>query len=169
MTRKLILMRHAKSGWDDPTLSDKERTLTPRGRRSAKAIGNWLREKGHKPDLALISGSQRTRETWELLNLSCAHDFLDALYHAPPDRIETIVQNRGGNARTILVIAHNPGIGSYASDLCPDNREYDFLRYPTGATAVFDLKINSWNTFASGDITDVGFVAPRSLIPDQQS
>ena len=52
MTKRLILMRHAKSSWDAPNLIDKERALNERGRDSAVKIGNWLRENDYLPDAA---------------------------------------------------------------------------------------------------------------------
>ncbi|MCP4818173.1 MAG: histidine phosphatase family protein, partial [Shimia sp.] len=55
MTLKLILMRHAKSSWDDPLQSDHERSLNRRGRASAPAIGKWLSENGFHPDELLCS------------------------------------------------------------------------------------------------------------------
>lgn len=164
MTRKLILMRHAKSDWDDPTLPDKERVLNKRGRSSAEALGNWLREKDLEPDLALISSAQRTRETWNLLGLDCEHKFLDALYHATADRIEMLVQNKGSDAGTVLVIAHNPGIGSYANVLRPGTSDPGFAHYPTGATAVFEVDAEFWFCLSSTDVSLVDFMVPRRLI-----
>ena len=163
MTRKLILMRHAKSDWDDPTLSDKERILNPRGRQSAAALGDWLRAKNLAPDLALISSSQRTRETWDLLGLDCEHLFLDPLYHASADRIETVIQTNGNEAQTVLLIAHNPGIGSYANHLQRDTKDPDFARYPTGATAVFNCEITNWSKLHATNCHLADFITPRQL------
>ena len=68
MTLRLILMRHAKSSWNKP-VSDHERELNGRGRASARAMGNWLRENDFLPKEALISSSERTRETFEGLEV----------------------------------------------------------------------------------------------------
>ena len=62
MTRRLILMRHAKSSWDNPFAEDHQRPLNGRGKRSAKAIGEWLRAQGYLPDQILSSSATRTRE-----------------------------------------------------------------------------------------------------------
>ena len=64
-TRRLLLLRHAKSAW--PDLADSERPLNDRGRRDAPAMGRWLRDKGYVPDLVLCSTAQRTRDTWALV------------------------------------------------------------------------------------------------------
>ena len=60
----LILTRHAKSAWNDPSLDDFDRSLNRRGRKSAEAIGQWLVEAGALPDVVLVSGARRTVETW---------------------------------------------------------------------------------------------------------
>src|SRR6476619_4579368 len=63
----LYLLRHAKSSWDDPTLSDRDRPLAPRGRRDAKRIAQHLVRLGIEPELVLCSSALRTRETLELV------------------------------------------------------------------------------------------------------
>ena len=70
MTRTLILTRHAKSSWDAPVASDHDRPLNKRGRKSAPAIGTWLKQNGWLPDEVISSTSARTRETWDRMGLS---------------------------------------------------------------------------------------------------
>ena len=67
MSLRLILTRHAKSSWDSPVAGDHARPLNERGRKSAKAIGQWLSGKGYEPVLVLSSDAERTRETWALM------------------------------------------------------------------------------------------------------
>ena len=165
MTLTLILMRHAKSGWDDPTMDDIDRPLSERGRRQAPALGHWLREQGHIPDLALVSAATRTRETWSLI----APDFpetrvehRDALYLAAPGTL--IRAAKGADARTVLILAHNPGIAQAAHDLLrhrPDDG--DFLRYPTSATAVISFEADAWSDIGAGEGELVAFTIPARL------
>src|SRR5918996_5979084 len=61
--KRLYLLRHAKSSWDDPTLADHDRPLAPRGRRAAKVMAKHLHRNGIAPELVLCSGSRRTRQT----------------------------------------------------------------------------------------------------------
>ena len=68
-TRRLLLLRHAKSDWGDPDLADIDRPLAPRGRRAAAVVGAYLREHALVPDLVVTSPSARTRETIERLDL----------------------------------------------------------------------------------------------------
>jgi phosphohistidine phosphatase len=158
---RLILMRHAKSDWDDPRQPDRDRPLNARGRRNAAALGDWLRAAGLEPERALISGAVRTRETWELLGLAGEALFEDALYHAGPDTILRVLRAKGGTAQPVLVLAHNPGIGALAETLAPEAGDSDLARYPTGATAVFEATGADWE--AARGFRLVSFVTPRRL------
>ena len=81
MSLKLILMRHAKSGWDDP-VEDHDRPLNSRGRISAEVMGKWLQAKGHLPQEALVSTARRTTETFRGLGIAPQKvKFLSSLYH----------------------------------------------------------------------------------------
>ena len=62
-TRRLILLRYAKSDW--PDVPDRDRPLAKRGRRDAPKIGRWLREHGYLPDTVICSDARRTRQTWD--------------------------------------------------------------------------------------------------------
>ena len=61
--KRLLLLRHAKSSWDDPALADHDRPLAPRGRRAAKLIGEHLRENQIVVSLVLCSSARRARDT----------------------------------------------------------------------------------------------------------
>ena len=63
MTLRLVLIRHAKSSWDDFSIEDHDRQLNERGRRSAPAIGQWIADRGDIPTEVLCSDAKRTRET----------------------------------------------------------------------------------------------------------
>ena len=67
MTLRLVLIRHAKSSWDDFSIEDHDRQLNERGRRSAPAIGQWIADRGDIPTEVLCSDAKRTRETLDLL------------------------------------------------------------------------------------------------------
>jgi phosphohistidine phosphatase len=86
----LYLLRHANSGWADPTLPDRERPLAPRGRRDAKRIAKYLRQLGCQPELVLCSAAARTRETLELLRPALGNSAVtleEELYAASCDEV----------------------------------------------------------------------------------
>ena len=162
MTRRLILMRHAKSDWDDPVLRDIERPLSERGRVNATALGDWLRSRGYLPDAVLCSSATRTAETFVGLALECPVRYLPELYHAPPATLLTALRQAEG--QTVILLAHNPGIGDFAQDIVqspPDHHR--FGDYPTGATLVCDLPVNDWTDAQLRSAQVVDFIVPRDL------
>jgi phosphohistidine phosphatase len=163
MTRTLILMRHAKSSWQDPTLPDHDRPLNARGRNSARALGDWLRSANRLPDLTLCSSARRTRETLEGLGLTTEARFLPALYHAGADRMLDILQQ--ADTPLVLMIGHNPGIADFAERLLarlPDHPR--FHDYPTGATLIARFDIKDWRDAGWHRAEPEIFTIPRDLI-----
>lgn len=162
MTLRLILMRHAKSSWGDPTQPDHARPLNGRGQRAASALGDWLRASGYMPDLILSSSSVRTRETCDRLELDTTAQFSDALYHASPATMLKAL--RATTGQTVLMLGHNPGIAAFAHSLVdtpPTHERFD--DYPTGATLVVDFAITAWEDLAPGIGQPIDFIVPRDL------
>lgn len=159
MTKRLILIRHAKSSWSDPFSDDHARVLNDRGRASAKAIGVWLRDQGFIPDVVLCSDAARTQETAELALPDAKLALSARLYHAAPDTILDLVRRQ--TAQTIAVIGHNPGIGMLANALVKTTPQHHrFSDYPTCATTVIDFD----DAVKPKAGTCVAFVVPRDLI-----
>lgn len=160
--RRLILMRHAKSAWDDPALTDHARPLNARGRRSAEALGAWLRRRGYRPEEALVSDAQRTRDTFAGLALPLTARFEPRLYHAEPPQL--LARLREAKAPCVLLIAHNPGIGHFAASLLGRRPQHPrFADYPTGATLVADFPITAWHQLDPGTGQPLDFIVPRDL------
>jgi phosphohistidine phosphatase len=145
---RLILLRHAKAESDAPSGDDFDRPLAPRGQREARAVGVQLAALGLEPDLAIVSPAARARETWELAeeSLACADVRFDpALYNAEASAIHRIAETAGAQARTVVVVAHNPGLQELAVRLMRDGAApAEFLsrahrHFPPAAVAVFDV------------------------------
>ncbi|MCY4206990.1 MAG: histidine phosphatase family protein [Roseovarius sp.] len=159
---RLILVRHAKSSWDSPHDHDHERPLNKRGRRSAKAIGDWLRSRNHVPDMAYVSSSVRTRETFERLEFKCDVAHSIDLYHAGGNEMMHILKNATGG--TVLMIGHNPGIGWFAEKLLDKPpRHARFYDYPTCATLIAEFEIDCWRNVEIGSGGVIDFIVPREL------
>ena len=164
MTRLLILTRHAKSSWDDLFLPDHDRPLNKRGRKSAPAVGAWLKSNNWVPDEVVSSTSVRTRETWERMGLA-AHNvhFTRDLYHAAPDEMLGVL--RGTTGQTVMMLAHNPGIAIFADHIVRNAPKHPrFHDYPTCATTVIQFAFKEWAEadWHSGDVK--GFAIPRELL-----
>jgi len=170
--KKLILLRHAKSSWENPTLEDHERPLNPRGRRAAPVIARWLDARAHLPDAVLCSPSVRTRETWERMAEAVPAlprpQIVEGLYHAAPADLLAIAAEAPDGAGTVMLIGHQPGLGGFArrlSKAAPRPRcAQAFTHFPTAAAAVLLLDIAAWADIAFGLAEFTDFARPRELM-----
>lgn len=171
--RQLLLLRHAKSSWDDPSLPDHDRPLNPRGRADAAAMGSEMRSLGLSPDIVLVSSARRTQETLALIEPfddSPVIDTVEALYLAPARKLLDLLHAMPETARSVLVISHNPGLHNLALALAGPTAMarggIDALRlaerYPTAALAEFAVATPWWG-LAEGNARLVRFVCPRDL------
>ncbi|MCB1365525.1 MAG: histidine phosphatase family protein [Rhodobacteraceae bacterium] len=163
MTKTLILMRHAKSSWDNPGLSDYDRKLTKRGKRSAKVLGDWLRGRGWLPDQILCSAAARTRKTCAGLELETEAEFTDNLYRVTSNQMLRVLSQASGDV--VLMLGHNPAVQKFAETIVDEAPEHPRFRdYPTGATLVVQFDVDSWDRVAwrGGKVLD--FVVPRDLM-----
>lgn len=152
--QRLILTRHAKSAWDDPVLADIDRPLNDRGRRSARALGDWMASRGYEPEEVLCSTARRTQDTWATiagapLEVRPVVRMEADLYHASPETMMAALQT--ATHPTVIMLGHNPGIAEFAA-LLPARKpmDPDFRRYPTCATLVVDFQIDSWADLEPG-------------------
>lgn len=140
---RLILMRHAKSDWGDPGLSDHDRPLNPRGQRDSPRMARWLADAGWVPDLVLASTATRVRETiqgmeavWESAPPVL---YSDALYLASPEELLRTIRSDAISGDTLLVVAHNPGLQILVSQLAGE-----LVSFPTAAMALFHINGVQW-------------------------
>ena len=167
MNRRLLLIRHAKSSWDDASLSDRERPLAGRGRKAAERMGAHLRSEGLRPDVVLSSPSMRTRETLELLEFSGAEvTYLDGLYGAGASDLLASAREVRDDAGVVAVVGHNPGIQDLSIELASDDAAARAVRlrqkFPTCAVAIFDVD-GAWRDVATGRVRLASFVVPKDL------
>lgn len=166
MTRTLILTRHAKSAWDTNSPSDHARPLNKRGRKSATALGQWLRQIEHIPDQILSSSSQRTRETQALMEFDVPTVFIERLYHASSDIIFQVL--REAEQKTVMIVSHNPGIAAFAHAIVaapPVHNRFD--DYPTGATLVARFDIDNWTDLSWSSARVLEYIVPRELLGEE--
>lgn len=165
--RRLILLRHGKSAWDDLNLSDHDRPLNKRGQKSCVAIAKWLDSNGYLPDSVVSSTSIRTVETWdriagEIGGLPEA-TLVPDLYLADPEILLRVIRDAKGHRLALL--AHNPGIAELAHMLPMSPPSHpDFGRFPTLGAFVVDFDIDDWRDLSPGTGRSVDFVVPRDLI-----
>lgn len=180
--KRLILLRHAKSSWDDSNLPDAARPLSKRGERSAPQIGQLMAREGYFPDRVLCSTAKRATQTMKCIvpafNREIEPVVLDELYMATPREILTTIVEHGGHAGCILVIGHNPGLGDLAAWMLNDGSSKAVAKlkekFPTAAFAVIDLPIDDWRDLDDTAIDNwsgrlIRFATPRDLESDGAS
>lgn len=171
--RQLLLMRHAKSSWDDTAMPDRDRPLNPRGRQSAAAMRQAMRNLGLAPDVVLVSTARRTMETLEALEPwddAPLVEPLESLYLADPLQLAAALHGVAETVRSVLVIGHNPGVHDLALSLAsppPSGSGNEAERalaagFPTGALAEFVIAGSWWDLRErSGRL--VRFLTPRMV------
>jgi phosphohistidine phosphatase len=141
--KTLLVLRHAKSSWDDPALDDHERPLNKRGQRDAPRMGELMRELGLLPDVVLSSDAVRARLTAEAVAATAhyAGEILPHphLYMAGPADILSLLPTVPENAGTVMIVGHNPGLEKLVEHLTGDWQDL-----PTAALAQIDLPIQQW-------------------------
>jgi phosphohistidine phosphatase len=142
--KKLLVLRHAKAEPDDGSVPDHERALTKKGVKTARRMGELLKEQQLVPDRVLSSTAERARTTAEAalegLGASVPIDTLQELYLAEPPAYLAVLRRLGGDADAVLVVGHNPGIETLLFRLTHRTEHM-----PTAALAECHLSISAWS------------------------
>ncbi len=161
--KHLLLLRHAKSSWDDPALGDHDRPLAPRGRKAAKLIGAHLRREQIGSSLVLCSSARRARETLELVSPSGEIQIEDGLYGASADELLGRLRQVPDEVDCALLIGHNPAIQDLAAGLVADSAGLATRKFPTGALATLTFA-GTWSELDFRRAKLDAFVRPRELV-----
>jgi phosphohistidine phosphatase len=120
--KTILLVRHAKSAWDDPSLPDFERKLTSRGKSDAKMMATSLLEKNIQIDLFISSPAKRAKKTAKIFMKEFGIDkkklkLLPSLYEASVKNFYEVIENLDDKEESIALFSHNPGITHFANSL----------------------------------------------------
>lgn len=168
--KRLGLLRHAKSDWDDLDLRDFDRGLNDRGRRGAALIGRHIAQCGIAWDAVIASPAERVRRTIDASGLRIAPEFDQRAYLAGAATLMDLLREIGGDPDTVLLVAHNPGLQELVFRLVDPAEEDELFeqaaeKFPTAAFALLELAIESWADLGEGSGKLVGFTRPRDLDP----
>ncbi len=172
--KTLTLLRHAKSGWDDPVSRDFDRPLNARGKKGAMVIGQHMNAGGHRFDYVISSPAVRCVDTldaiWEGYGQILHPKWDRRIYLASAATLLDVVQELPDSARHVLMCGHNPGMEDLALMLVPDRKE-DILRneleekFPTGTLAELQFSAEKWADVRTGSGILARFIRPRDLDP----
>lgn len=147
--KKLYLLRHAKSSWDDASLSDFVRPLNYRGERTAPFMGKFMRKKVLEPSLIVSSPAIRAKQTAMLVkdaaDLKCELQFDERIYEASPRTLLQVTSEIDDVNESLMLVGHNPGMEGFVRLLTGDLEPM-----PTAALAVLDMDIDSWVEISDG-------------------
>ncbi len=142
--KKLFVLRHAKSSWDYPSLSDFERPLNERGNKTAHFMGELMLSKNLEPDVILSSTAERAKRTAMLVKDSAHFDaeikFTERIYEASPHRLLYLIAEISDVFDSAMIVGHNPGFEGIVRILTNQ-----YHRMPTAALATIELDIESWS------------------------
>ena len=158
MTLTLSILRHAKSGKDNPHLADFDRPLNERGYREADEMANLVIARAWQPARILCSSSQRTRETLApllaLLKSNATIELTRRVYDATAETLLDIIREQHGTSRTLMLIGHNPGLEELARVLpgSGDGAALARLRvmFPPASLAVMSFDVADWSDIDPG-------------------
>jgi phosphohistidine phosphatase len=169
--KTLTLLRHAKSGWDDPVTRDFDRPLNDKGKRAAHSVGRHMRELGLEFDHIVASPAVRVGETLAAVAAGYGRTLAPVwerrIYLASAATLLDVVHELPGDANRVLLVGHNPGLEDLVLMLVPETA--DGLRtlveekYPTAAVAEMTLAIDGWDDVRTGVAALCRYVRPRDL------
>jgi len=169
--KRLAILRHAKSSWDDPGLDDFNRPLNERGWKAARRLGRELEKRRIKFDLVLSSSSARTRETIDGVkrhyDFSAPIKFEQDIYLASESTLLALVRSLDETVKAPLIVGHNPGLEMLIADLTEDDdqglRQRIKGKLPTGAFTMLELEAKHWSDVGKGGGKIVELILPREL------
>lgn len=163
--KTILMMRHAKSDWGTPSLSDFDRPLNQRGLKDAPRMGNVLAQYDMVPDQILASPAKRAKHTAELVAEASGYAFdiawQDHFYDATSADLIKTLQALPNDIQCPLLVGHNPTMEDTVAELLTSDDDGSFIRVPTGAIACLDVDISDWRTLLPGYCSLRWFIIPR--------
>jgi phosphohistidine phosphatase len=162
--KMLFLVRHAKSSWDDVSLSDKDRPLNDRGKRDAPKMGERLAKRGVQPDLILSSPAVRARTTAEIVAKPLGYNRKDIvvddrLYATTADNLLYTIEELDDKFACVMLFGHNPELTELAQRLSHGVGVIEHM--PTCAVAEFTFDIDSWAKVSMTKPKKVSLESPK--------
>lgn len=171
--KTLTLLRHAKSGWDDPVERDFDRPLNGKGRRAAVRMGRYMRDEELGFDLVVASPALRVQQTIAGVEdgygkpLAPVYD--RRIYMASAATLLDLIQGLDDSRERVLLVGHNPGLEDLVLMLVPESeggcRSEVELKYPTAALAELRFDVTRWADIDEKKGVCERFMRPRELDP----
>lgn len=162
-TRELLILRHAKSSWEDPGQADFDRMLNQRGVDDSRRMGPVYAERLPPPDRVLCSPARRTRDTLACLIPALVDPrtvaYEDALYLAPAETLLDWIRAAPDSCRVLLLVGHNPGLTDLVN-LLRRGRQARLDNLPTLALAHFRGEA-PWSEWGEAEVEEELLLRPK--------
>jgi phosphohistidine phosphatase len=148
--KTLYLLRHAKSSWEFPHLSDHDRPLNKRGRNDAPLIGEQLAKRNIKPDLMVSSPAVRAITTASLVSKEIGYSLEkiaieERAYHADPEELLEIIHSTSPEVEELMLVSHNDGLTDLVNQLSPTYID----NVPTAGIVSLSFDTSSWRSVSA--------------------
>jgi phosphohistidine phosphatase len=170
--KRLTVLRHAKSSWDQPNNDDLDRPLNARGWKAARRMGRELKHRKMRFDLCLASPAARVRETLDGLGegygaFDFAIRFEPRVYLADAATLLDLIRALSDDIESPLLVGHNPGLQRLVAELTTNDakglRRRVEHKFPTAALAVLELPVNRWADVEQESGALVELILPKEL------
>jgi len=163
--KNLLIMRHAKSDWDNPSISDFDRPLNNRGKASAPLVGHELLKRDKVPELIISSPANRAKTTSELVSKIIGYkqpiQYENEFYFGSIDEMISIIRDTDNLYKRIMIVGHNPTLEELVPDLTGDHIERSL---PTAAIVSINFDFDNWNQLGleNGELEFI--IIPKEII-----
>jgi phosphohistidine phosphatase len=163
-TRRLYVLRHAKSSWDEPAERDHDRPLAPRGRRAVRLLVRYVHDNEIRPELILCSTARRAVETLEGVDPPGERVIEDSLYGAAFGQLIERLRQVPAEVRSVMLIGHNPALQVLVLALARSGDALEDIgrKYSTGALATLEFHL-PWSELDVATAELVAYVRPKDL------
>jgi len=159
--KRLYVLRHGKSSWEQPSIADFDRPLLPKGKRRTAKIAAFLQEKGMIPELIVSSPAKRAAQTARIVAdfLNCKLVFDENLYHAHSAAVADVVTAQSDEINSLMIVGHNPGLTSFANEYMSAGTDW----LPTSALAYAAFDSDQWPAFPLARIIHNFVITPKTI------
>lgn len=162
--KTVLLIRHAKSSWDDPMMIDFERPLNERGKKDAPIMAGKVKERKINIDAFISSPAKRAKKTAKLFAEEYKHNesgiiYKSELYHADSATFYEVIEGAENEYNSVAVFSHNPGITYFANELT----EVKLDNMPTCAVFAVSADCQKWKDFRKAKKKFLFFDFPKAM------
>ena len=163
MSKQLLLVRHAKSDWDNLKLSDFDRPLNSRGEKNAPEMAKRLLKRGKIPQSIVSSPAVRALTTARYFAKELGHDKSGIveepeIYDALTSALMSVINDLDNQFSFIALFGHNPGITELVRNLC----NKDLYNIPTCGMVLIEFPFDEWNMVSAGTGEMVFYDYPKN-------